>query len=79
MSDLWWCWGLLFIGVAVGLYYGIRSQIRRRATVPGPVTPDELGVGPEADKENPEYHRGESAGEATAETYEDSAKTLGHG
>lgn len=75
----WWFWVLVLVAVVVALYFGIRSQMKTKSTLAGPLTPDELGIGPEADDENPEYHAGESAVEATVETYEDSARTLGHG
>jgi hypothetical protein len=72
-------WGIVVAAVVVGLYLGIRSQMRKGQTLAGPITPDEIGVGTQVGEENPEYHAGESAAEATDEEFVDSGKTLGHG
>lgn len=72
-------WLVLAIAVVVGLYFGVRSQMRKGQTPAGPITPDELGVGTQTGDENPEYHAGESAAEATDEEFVDAGKVLGHG
>ena len=79
MTFMQFVWVVVAIAVVVGLYVGVRSQMRKGQTLAGPITPDELGVGTQAGDENPEYHAGESAAEATDEEYIDAAKTLGHG
>lgn len=72
-------WVIVAIAVVVGLYFGIRSQMRKGETLAGPITPDELGVGTQSGESNPEYHAGESSAEATDEEFVDSGKVLGHG
>ena len=79
MTFMQFVWVVVTIAVVAGLFFGIRSQMRRGQTLAGPITPDELGVGTQAGDENPEYHAGESAAEATDEEFVDSGKILGHG
>ena len=79
MTFMQFVWVVVAILVVVGLYVGVRSQMRKGQTLAGPITPDELGVGTQAGDVNPEYHAGESAAEATDEEFVDSGKILGHG
>ena len=79
MTFMQFVWLVVAVLVVVGLYFGIRSQMRKGETLAGPITPNEMGVGTESGDENPEFHAGESAAEATDEEYVDAGKVLGHG
>jgi hypothetical protein len=71
-------WTLLlilgFIAIIVGLFFGIKSQMRKGETLAGPIEPDKLmGSEPHAFKGD------ESVMEQHAEEWVTEGKDLGHG
>ncbi len=62
------------IALVVGLYFGIKSQMKRGETLAGPIPPDELMGG------EPHAFKGdESVMERHAEEWASENKDLGHG
>lgn len=70
-------WVLVVIGALVAFFFAIRTQMRRRGTAAGVVTPSEMNKSMGMD--SPDLHAGEGSGEKTADEYETITNTLGHG
>jgi len=71
-------WVLGGVALLVAFYFGIRSQMRRGDTVPGPLTPAEMDESQGGESKTPDYHAGEGEGEKIADEYQTISNTLGH-
>ncbi len=71
-------WTLLLIvglfAVLVGLYFGIKAQMKKGQTLAGPIPPDEL-----RGSEPPAYKGDEGVGQRHAEEWASQNEDMGHG
>ena len=79
MNAIQWILVLIVIGALVGLYFGVRSQMKSGQTLAGPLTPVEMDEPLGGESATPDIHKGEGEGEKIADEYESSTNTLGHG